>query len=321
MTPSRRPSVRMSSARDSLVRRLLLISVTLTEPLLIDRSPTDVAHNERAGILRAGLMVSMYTGFEDFIRRRSAELLSEIAATSVTFSDLPTPLKLRATVEAVSGMSFRARIARKDGGDPMMIIQQASADIASTAQARFVLSEYGWGHASSNVGEDELEKMMASFQLATIWDDISEIKSKVGLGSLPARSDFRNAARLRHLAAHEPTPAIQPSDLLSAHGQILGISLAMDIVMSRAAFLMRRGDVEILAKKLSLAGRVRFLFLLPTARGVATKRDGARRASRVHRTAAEAWAAVQVRLLRGKEVAVELNAVGVPVNWWTPDCP
>ncbi|WP_152645232.1 hypothetical protein [Kitasatospora griseola] len=306
-------------SHDSLLRRIETIEQAASDPFLIDRVLTDIEHNDRARLLRNGLMVVAFTSLEDFIRARTGELLESISRTVLPFSDLPEMLQTAATMGAMRAARSRAEMAKSAGEDAQALLQEAAAHVASTAGGALQLSRYSLGYSGSNVSSSEIAGILATFHASDAWNEITSIASRCGAGSMPLKAAYDQAIQLRHSAAHRPDANVQPRDLQNFCSQAVAIALGFDIIASRAARLIREGDPAILAGKVKLSGAIKIRFLDAEARGSVERKEGVARAVSVNKDATEALKNAARNASLKKEPLVSRGPSLLPVRWVITD--
>lgn len=310
-----------SPARSSLIARLRLIDEAVDHELLVDKELTNLEHNQRARMLRSGLMIAAFTSVEDFIRVRTGELLACVSRTVLRFEHLPDDLKRAATTEAMRAAYEHAKMIRRRGEEPLSMIQQAAAEIASTGSAPLSISKYGLGYSGSNLATDDVSGILGSLQIADAWREIDRIAGRCGAASLSLKEGYINGYKLRNAAAHEPAANIQPSDLHAFCGQAFSIALGFDILGSRAARMLRLGNSVILGGRATLAGTIRIRFLRERSQGYAEIREGARKAVRVTAELDDAWKLAVAAAASSGEPIVLCDKAGRPTDWMITDVP
>lgn len=264
-------------------------------------------------------MVVAFTSLEDFIRARTGELLEMISRTVVPFSDLPESLRHAATMGAMKAARARAEMAKNSGEDALALLQTAAAQVASTAGGALQISRYSLGYLGSNVGSSEIASILAAFNAQDAWNEISRIASRCGAGSMPLKSAYDQAMRLRHSAAHSPDANVQPQNLQDFCTQAVSIALGFDVVASRAARMLRDGDPEILAGKLKISEGLEVRFLDEEPRGHVERRETAQRASSVTKDAQTALQKAVQNAIRFRSPVVLRDQSGLPRNWVITD--
>jgi hypothetical protein len=310
-----------SPAHNSLIDRLRIIHEAVDHELLVDKELTNIEHNQRAQMLRSGLMIAAFTSVEDFIRVRTSELLACVSRTVVRFEILPDGLRRAATSEAMRAAYEHSKMIKRRGEDPLPMLQQAAGEIASTGRGPLVISKYGLGYSGSNLATDDVSGILTCLQVADAWREIDDIAGRCGAGSLSLREAYLNGHNLRNAAAHDPGANIQPSDLQAFCTQAFSIALGFDILGSRAARLLRLGDSRVLAGRVRLTGAIDLRFLQERTRGYAEIREGARRANRVTIDLEDAWKFAAASATPRGEPVVLCDKAGRPIDWMVTDVP
>lgn len=304
---------------DALLRRIEAIEKAASDPILIDRALTDTEHNDRAKLLRNGLMVVAFTSLEDFLRARTGELLDLASRTVVPFSDLPALLRDAATMGAMKAARARAEMAKNSGEDALALLQTAASHVASTAGGSLQLSRYSLGYLGSNVGSSEIASILTAFNAQDAWNEISRVASRCGAGSLPLKSAYDQAMRLRHSAAHNPEANVQPQNLLDFCTQAVSIALGFDVIASRATRMLRDGDAEILAGKVKISDALEIRFLDEETRGHVERRETVQRALSVTKDHQMALQKAVQGAGKLRSPVVLRDRSGLPRNWVITD--
>jgi hypothetical protein len=302
--------------------RLRTILEAVDHELLVDRELTNLEHNRRAQMLRSGLMIAAFTSVEDFVRARTAELLACVSRTVIRFDLLPEELKRAATTEAMKAVYEQARLLKKRGEDPSPMVQRAALDIASTASTGgnpLSISKYGLGYGGSNLGADDISGILGCLQIADAWREIDDIAGRCGAASLSLKQAYANGLNWRNSAAHDPNANIQPSDLRAFCGQAFSIALGFDVLGSRAARLLQKGDQGILRNRVKLAGTIRVRFLRERPKGYAEIREGAARATRITSDLDEAWKCALISASSDGDPVVLCDKASRPIDWMITD--
>jgi hypothetical protein len=161
--------------------------------------------------------------------------------------------------------------------------------------------------------------MLKAFEVADGWGNIQRLAGRAGLGSLTARDSFQNALQSRHVAAHQATANIQPTDLQFFARDAFGIALGYDAVICRAARLVAAGGTAAVATGL-LQDDIRIRFLQKEQSGtwremLDTSSTMVRRDPSFRRLEAGA----RRRAAGRRDLIVVLNQSGTPYRWATTD--
>ncbi|XUL89189.1 hypothetical protein ACQ86D_23210 [Streptomyces galilaeus] len=307
------------SSRESFLRRINTIEQAAGDAFLIDRVLTDASHNNRARLLRNGLMVVAFTSLEDFIRARTGDLLDAVSRTVVHFSDLPEIMKNAATMGAMKAVRVRAEMAKNAGQDPISLLQEAGQHVASTAAGALQLSRYSLGYSGSNVSSNEVAQILTAFHAMDAWNEITLIAGRCGAGSMPLKAAYDQAMQLRHAAAHNADANTQPRDLQTFCSQAISIALGFDVVASRAARLLKEGDPEILVKKVRVSDGLVIRFLDRETKGCVERKEGTARAIKITKDPDEALKRAVRNAQKAFEPVVSRDARGLPISWIATD--
>jgi hypothetical protein len=308
-----------SAAHVSLITRLGVIKEAVSHELLVDKTLTDRKHNQRAQMLRNGLMIAAFTSVEDFLRVRTAELLACVSRTVLRFDLLPNELQRAATAEAMRAAYEQSKLLRKRGDDPLPMLQQTATEVASTSGSTLVLSKYGLGYSGMNLAADDVAAILRSLQVADVWGEIDAIAGRCGATSVSLGAAYLNGHRRRNSAAHDPVANIPPTDVDAFCNEAFSIALGFDILGSRAAKMLRMGDSQIMSGRARLSRLIEIRFLQERSSGFAERREGARRATRVTTGLEEAWKLAVASSTPSGDPIVLCDKVGRPVDWLATD--
>lgn len=310
----------MSLARSTFVQRHSTFQAAAQNSALVDTGPTVSGASTVAAALRNGLCVVGFTILEDFLRQRVEEVFGGIRAGGLTFSQLPKSLRDIATVQAISGVAYRARLERNSGGDTEKFVQRHAALIASTASTQYSFSSLGFGGNQPNLTSDEIGKVLKCLQVKSPWEQMDALVSRIGLGVLSCKDAFTAAAGRRHRAAHTPTAAISTSELVSYGKESLAIALTFDLLISRAVIYLRKGDISFCADTFRFSeAEVSLRFLEQRKKTKwASVRERLTRASKVDSNLAtlEKWTVSQCKRLG--EALIVRDRSGVAISWQVP---
>ena len=236
----------MASAKQDFIKRLRTLDVSIRDTeALISRAHTDVTHNEIARMLRNGLAVVGFAALEDFVKKRSSEVMNEIGGSGVPFSELPDKLKEAATYEVVSALSHQLTV--RDKSERIDYIQEQAAKISSTATQQYEITEHAFGYSQSNINAETVKKILISLHVVDPWRQISAISSRLGLTALPLIDSYKNAATRRHRAAHVANADTPQGDIAQFVKEAFGIAIGFDVMLSRSLRSIRNYDRDYLS--------------------------------------------------------------------------
>ena len=312
----------MASAREDFVRRLRALKRVVDDNQtlqLLQHSLGDPEINERARLLRNGLAVSSFAILEDFLKTRAAEVLGRLSASPLAFSQLPDDLQRLCTEDVVTALRFQVDLRSRSREDAGPFIRQVATSLASTDQYPYTLSGIAFGHARSNLVHGDVKDLLKAFNIADGWGNVTGFARRMGLGSFALRDDFVQAAQRRHRGAHEASAETPLGDLRSYPAQALGIAAGFDALLSRAAYLLIRGDQVFARGKPELVeGEIGIRFIEQEGTIYRDIREGAARAAQRSDDKTAVLAAARGRAVRNGAVLV-LRERGLPREWITTD--
>jgi len=313
-------------AKVSLLKVLGTLDDCLSDSALIDRAPTDVVHNLRAGILRQGLAVLTFSAMETFIRERTGEVLRSFTNTSLTFADLSDELQSASTLGALEGVRFRLKLQAQQ--DKVAWLVGALAPIANAMMDITNLSDHSFGYASSNLVVDDVSKILKAFGVESPWIQMTGLTSRLGVSLLDCKSEFEAIMRRRHSSAHSIAGSIPHSDLQGSLRSVLAICITFDVLLSGARALINDGRSPGASgrPKLTSSG-LNFIFVESRQNGrefVVRKEQLPPPAARLYRSTLRVFSDETVALEFGEQYAnrhhgnmVVLGVAATPVNWIT----
>lgn len=239
----------MPTAKQSFIDRIGHLNNSLVVDTLNDHAAIDINHNNIAKILRNGLAVVGFVAIEDFIKKRTGEILKEIGTTSVSFDNLPEKLRYAVTVEVLKSLS---RIVKNEQNREaeISLIQSETLKIASTSNSSYDITEYAFGFKQSNLNCAEIKEILASFYVKDGWGNMSKLSSRIGLTSLPLDNSFANAAIRRHKAAHAAHSNTPINDLIQYIPEAIGIAVSFDSLLTKTLFYIRKHNTKYLKGQL-----------------------------------------------------------------------
>lgn len=218
------------SARDALLATLGILKDCLNDQALIDKAPSEVAHNKRAAMLRQGLAVLTFSAVETFIRERTAEVLGSLTNTRLTFSDLSPALQKATTMGAMEGVRFRLKL--QPSADKVSWLVSNLAPIAAATTNIRGLSGHSFGYSASNLSEDDVRDILKAFGVEAPWNEMTLLTRRIGWALLSCESEFEAIKTRRHASAHALTSQVPYVDLLNSLSSSLAICLAFDLLLS-----------------------------------------------------------------------------------------
>jgi hypothetical protein len=239
-------------ARASFLQRFATFATTLKEKYVQDGALHEREKNAKARLIRNGLAVVGFSFLEDFLRERTAEILTYLAASGVSFNLLPEKVKNGTTFGLLKALASRVQFEYDDAAR-IAFAQAHAGYIASTGGAPFQLSPLSFGFKNSNIGADEVADIVRAFRINAPWQTFGTLAQRVGLGALPLEDAFTNASKRRHKAAHEAGSTTPHNDLENYVGEATAIAFGFDALLSAAAVKIKRRDPKFAAGQFSLS--------------------------------------------------------------------
>jgi len=229
----------MPSAKHNFLERInnfekIVSPVNPANSTLASLALTEVEHNEKVRMLRNGMAIVGFTILEDFIKKRTGEILKEIGSTGINFNNLPDKLKDAVTVGALKGIQNRAEVLKNNTEDYIGFIQNETLFISSTKNSVFELSEYSIGWNKSNLSSQDISKFLSVFNVQGGWNAIRDISTSINVSLTNPSEIFKNAATRRHKAAHNVLADSLLSDLEDFVSQSKVIAFSFDILLSQS---------------------------------------------------------------------------------------
>lgn len=232
-------------AKDDFVKRIRVLHGTINSVDAVrNKDFSCIEHNETAKMLRNGLAVVGFSFLEDFIKRRSDEVVSLLGTFGVPFEDLPEKVQIASTYGAVNAISYQ--ISLRNGEDKVAFVQEHAKKIASTSETAFDLTSMAFGYGQSNIGADSVKDILKAFQVHDPWGQITSIASSLGLAALPLNESFKNAARRRHRAAHVADCDTPQGDISQYISEAFSIAVGFDFLISAAVREIRSHNQDYL---------------------------------------------------------------------------
>lgn len=166
-------------------------------------SPEQLRNNRSAAHLRLnGLTVVAFSVLEDFIRRRTYEVVRWLGEKEVPFSALPNALQSAILIGTLKGLNFSLERAEK--GDRAFIIQLEGMLLGQTGEnEKFVPSEYFFGRSSSNISEGVVKGMLQAVGFNDVENALDQIGQMFRVSiTTGIFAIFGRLASKRHSAAH-----------------------------------------------------------------------------------------------------------------------
>lgn len=150
-----------------------------------------------------GLHVIAFALLEDFLRKRTNEVLTSLGMLAVNFESFPADLKLHILQESFKGIGFY--ISRKDDESRLdrLLMEVMTLNTSTDSDVIFQPSDFCFGKSQSNISLAQIVSLLQSFgiDVAVLFSKIMEIQLRLShLGS--AEVMFKRLAENRNAAAH-----------------------------------------------------------------------------------------------------------------------
>lgn len=230
----------MSQARTDLFEALSGLeqaAVRLTPP-----SSGRAAARSPDHLLLNGLHVVAFAALEDFLRRRTIEVISALARAPITFKAIPESLQIQIIQEWLKGMN--AYLNRKDSNPRAPTLLLEAEIIGTTAvTAPFTVSDYCFGRSQSNLTAAQISSLLSAIEVAGGMAALAEISSRVGFSHLGQPEQiFMRLSESRHAAAHGFGLDFRLTDFFEdVRAGIRVVAFTFDTCLSQGVYSIRRG--------------------------------------------------------------------------------
>lgn len=231
----------MPTAKEDFISRLntfksIIYPETTVDINLNSKALHEILYNDKVRMLRNGMSIIGFTILEDFIKRRTGEVLKSIGSpTSLcSFNNLPIKIKEVVTFNALKGISSRADMLRRNSEDHISFVQDETTFISSTKTATFELSAYSIGWEKSNINDSDIKDILSIFNVDGGWTAIKNLSTSFNCSVIDPSNSFKNFATNRHKAAHNTNTDSAMGDLMSFENQSKIIALCFDSLLSKS---------------------------------------------------------------------------------------
>lgn len=219
-------------ARQHFLARVKRLKSALSISHVANNGIGDTEHNAVANILRKGLGIMAFTVIEDFVRQRSGEALDSISASLVEFSNLPQKFQAAAIEGALKAILFQANLKKKTNDDWMSFLQSECANVHSTANPHYQISNFSFVSRGSNVAPNEISELFKSLCIKNAWKKMTSVSNAIGGGIPDLEQAYINAMAHRHRSAHDPSFEYGQVTLQGLPDEITAIAASMDILIT-----------------------------------------------------------------------------------------
>lgn len=235
----------MPSAKNLFIDRIRSLHKSIQIPVVtnIGLTVAGAEHNKIAKMLRNGLAVVAFAALEDFIKKRTSEVLDMIGNTPVGFLELPSKLQKASTRGAISALLYQVKF--QDSS--ISYIQQQAKKIASTADQNYEIPLYSFAYDKPNVAADTVKELLSSFYVDNPWQEITFLASKLQLTAPCLKQSYLNASSRRHKAAHVANTDTPQIDIQQFVKEAFAITIGFDCLLTQALIFLQNHDLDYLA--------------------------------------------------------------------------
>lgn len=222
----------MSAARNSFYETMTVIRGLPSHALLTDVLPLTEPQNNRARIIRSGLIVSTFAHLEAYIAERLEEVLQTLPSSSIAYSSFDDRLRRFFSIEAIYGL--RRRVGFMQGTDDLAFAEMHLPRLAGFSLTPPSFTGLGFSPNSSNVNPGDIANLLRAFGIKDVWRKLAAICTQIGISRISVEDDFKNLLRTRNRAAHDSATNVPTGDLTSLIGAAILIGMSVDIAVSYA---------------------------------------------------------------------------------------
>lgn len=241
----------MASAKTNFITRIntfdSIIYPNLPDDVSLNsKALTETLHNEKVRMLRNGMSIIGFTFLEDFIKRRTGEILKSIGSTGCNFNLLPEKIKEAVTFYALKGINSRADTLKRNSEDFITFIQNETGFISSTKSSVYELSEYSIGWDKSNLNSQDISEILTILNIEGGWHSIQKLSSLINCSILNPDQVFKNFAMNRHKSAHNSDANSLLTDLESFITQSKIIAFCFDALIDKSLSYIKLNNLNYL---------------------------------------------------------------------------
>lgn len=199
--------------------------------MLVDKSPSDRLHNDRARILRHGLVVSAFSSLEKYFESRVSALFDALALKNLRYETLGSALQRILVADAVVGLATRSGFL--EWPDRQVYVENELVRLAAYNVQSPTYSSLGFSPRGSNVNEGDISVVLKALELSEPWKQMSAAASLVGSTRIDLRNDFIQLSKSRHRSAHSPQSNVATNDLRSHIENSILLAVVFDFISTK----------------------------------------------------------------------------------------
>lgn len=220
----------MTRSRDHFFNVLTKINDTTLESFVNDRGPSETAHNDRARILRNGLVISAYSTLEAYLSHRIDEVVSTLGSGTLRYTGFHEKTREMLTKKALEGLLTKARLS--DASSRLTVVESGLDTISKYKSEPPTFTSFGFSPTGSNITEADVKTFLKDLQIVDPWDKLTSICDQISTRPLSLEDDVKNFKQARHNAAHNSFSNIPINDLINYVRTALVFGAAFDILES-----------------------------------------------------------------------------------------
>jgi hypothetical protein len=196
-------------------------------------------------IILNGLHVVAFAALEDFVRRRTHEVISWLGIQDIHFDQFPVALQMLILEGTIEGVAFS--LSRIDRKDKVTLLQLQGLLIGEAGEkGKFTPSEFFFGRSSSNLSKGSLTTFLGAMGIDGSSTCLSSLAEVVGMRHLGSVEEvFTRLSKNRHSAAHAFSDEYKLTEYQTDISAALPFfAFAFDTAISQCAASIRKSVVE-----------------------------------------------------------------------------
>lgn len=309
----------MSTALDDFlatVRELEKIVQTLGAAPLVPGS------SRGANILQlSGLQVVAFSALEDFLRRRTLEVISSLGRDGFTFDELPEKLRLFVLEGTIAGVSHV--LGKTEADDRITLLQLEGLLLGATSDEAktFIPSEFFFGRSQSNLSTSNIKSLLEALNVNGGWACLTDIAAIAGFAHLgPPDQIFTRVAGNRHRAAHSFGAEYKVAEFTAdIKTSIRVLAFAFDTCINQVTYKLKESKIRNLEYTAfnSIALMLRVFRFNPIAKNWQVTRG--KTVKRIQKGQTEKYLNDYVEVSKKSgETLLVLDSLGSPEKWIQP---
>jgi hypothetical protein len=187
-----------------------------------------------------GLHVVAFALLEDFLRRRTLEILVALGKAKVRFDSFPDGLKLQILQETFKGIGFFISRKTSENKVDTLLVEALSIYTAADEKSDFVPSDFCFGKSQSNISLSQIITFLEAFGVS-VTASLSKILERIQFEHLGSPEViFSRLSDNRNMAAHAFNLNFNLVEFLSdVRAGFRILAFLYDTILSHSAFNLR----------------------------------------------------------------------------------